>query len=1378
MSAPIPYTVQSGETLQDIAQKLGIKDWTKLKEYHNAHSATQVGNTPYTGFSLMTPPPDEVYQLNGETPPPDPAEEQKTAEQKQEEEKKQEEEEKKNEKASKSEHYGKYLVVHGAKCVCDKAENPAQTADLQVTTHSIIILNDAQGKLAATEEDKTFNPPAATFGKCKLKPSSGGYLPCAVAPAPKWGKTYDSTQVMGKNTLTEISELQCTVGGKITISKHGQTDSISNAHAENTNPVALGMVNPAIEQPKKKEEYPSVTSIVLTQIENRITFKEIDSKNKSGVVYLRKDEEASFKANLKSGNKQLTSWMIYSDHQGKKENRIFLREQIGTEFSQSLEGYGKFRIEGYGKPKTPEFEKGKYDKCDPSCSIDVEVIENTLLDLESASGDFTTRIDPSKNRKFRRGVPSVFKAKFFIPDLTEEEKSRLTLTVLDASGNAITEGVHVSGDTLTFTPQNTKAKYTVLARYINENGEAIEKKMSGESEGNAVLGISHGAEIVRPGTSMSFSVSKMKYNFGDDNSPFGITPDESSEIKWNLDGVLIGNGKSITIPGARVTPGKHVVEAYSMVANATGKNAKKEDDDWHFEVKENDVVSFSINGTPKVGKPLTATVDKMIFPDLLPGETIYWQGFSNAVTGKSVTFTPKTPGTLTITSRIKGKGSTQKITVVQPAINDIQFTDNNGNKIEKAGWGQKINIWIDQKGLDNEKLTIVLWDSDTIQDDPVKTITVNAYDGGLIPVTLDASMRNKTGDQGSIYVKISAPELVAKGEGQVFPKTYKLNVQDKKEIFNAKLGSEDGKEKHTVVDYDEVSFFYANSRGITPKENLYLEIRDSVLGRDPLLLHQANVKADQNGVIKQKIIWNNIKNKVNLLTVYAIIKEKDKDGKVLYDADGDYSMATAKLKKGSTLVKLVENKGAVKVGDEKVPQQNTGTCVCKTQYKDLVWGEKVSCEFRKKVIQICAELWGENRKMDMANGLMAVMNVETRGSFKAQQLEGWRSVKDPKEMTIKDFWKDGKRKSSRAVGLIQFTQDALQNNLKEYKSNSSLSVEERFDELNKLKLQYAQMGEIKQLDKVKKYFESQKDSIKSPEDIYLSVFAPIGVGKNDDYILYQKYDDPSNNKEKTSNKNYQANKSVDEENNNDKKIQRSEILGRYNISFTQGSGNKPKTFNCENAQTPPQNSIPGNKWHDPIDNPMLCLYTQNGNYRPRYNVFGTVRKERSNHNHQGIDLLALPGSNAYACVDAYVEFISVQSGYGNVICLKVKEPKEFLKRKREFNLQYSNMGEIQTGAGFSFDGDFYLFYAHLQEVDKSLKAKQEVSCGAIIGKNGTSGYGQTKDPHLHFEIRSSPSGSGLSNRCHPGIFVYYKDENTMSQKEKDYQKEVAQKFWD
>jgi hypothetical protein len=181
-------------------------------------------------------------------------------------------------------------------------------------------------------------------------------------------------------------------------------------------------------------------------------------------------------------------------------------------------------------------------------------------------------------------------------------------------------------------------------------------------------------------------------------------------------------------------------------------------------VKENDAVSFTVSGTPKVGKPMTATVDKMIFPDLLPSEIVQWQGFSNAVTGKSINFTPKKPGTLTITSKIKGKGSTQTINVVQPVINDIQFTDSNGSKIDKAGWGQKVNIRIDHKGLDNEKLTIVLWDSDTVQDDPVKTITIPAYDGGLT-VTLDADMKNKAGNQGLIYVKITAPDVVAIGEG-------------------------------------------------------------------------------------------------------------------------------------------------------------------------------------------------------------------------------------------------------------------------------------------------------------------------------------------------------------------------------------------------------------------------------------------------------------------------------------------------------------------------------------------------------------------------------------------------------------------------------------
>ncbi|MGO4709817.1 PAAR-like protein [Chryseobacterium sp. 2TAF14] len=936
---PIPYTVKSGDTYSSIAKKLGLKDWHKLKDYHNEHAGFnhQVGNTLYANTTLLTPPPDEVAILNGDTSSKDESKnEQQKEEQKQKEEKEKQEEEKKQEQASKSEHDGKYFVVHGAKCVCDKAEDPTKTADLQVTTHNIIVLNDQSGKYLATEDDKTFMPPAATFGKCTLKPSSSGNLPCALAAAPKWNKSYESTQVQGKKSLTEISELLCTTGGKITIDKHGQTDSVSNAHADNTNPLELAMVNPAVEQPKKKTEYPSVTFIYVTKVENQPEFKAKSSKDKS-IIYLRKGEEAKFEAQLSNGNKQLTSWVVYTDHKGSKENRFLIREQIGTEFSQSFEQLGKYRVEGYGKPKSPDFEKGKYDKCDADCSIDIEVVENTLLNIECTTNEFSTRVDAKAQRKFRHNFPSVFKAKFNIPQLTEDEKSRVKMFALDEAGNVLTDAVQ-TGIQLTLIPKNKGAKYTIIAEYSTETGEKISKEMSGITEGNVVLSITNPAQVIRPGTAMTFSVSKMRYKFLADDENFGLPSDEASEIKWNLNGEPLGTGKSITIPGFKLTrPGKYVVEAYSITANAYGKGAKKEDDDWHFEVKENDVVSFSLSATPKVGKPVTATADKMIFPNLLPNETVNWRAPFMTGTGQSVTVTPKVAGKFAVTCKINSRsGVTKNVDVIQAIINNITFVDSQGNKIEKASWEQDINLWMEQTALEGEKIDIVLWDDDLgPTDDPVKTIAIKSYNGGLIPVTLDSSMKGKTGSHGLIYAKVTAPELIAIGEGKDFPKSYKLDVEDKKEIYSAILGSADGKEKHTLVDYDEISYFYAHTRGIKPSENLYLEIRNSVFGKDPLLLYAKNVKVDKSGVIREKIVWNNIRNKINLLTVYAMVKENNTDGKVLYDADGNLGMAAAKLKKGSSLAKLAGYTGAVKVGSDVIqqPVNENGVCECEARVR-------------------------------------------------------------------------------------------------------------------------------------------------------------------------------------------------------------------------------------------------------------------------------------------------------------------------------------------------------------------------------------------------------------------------------------------------------------
>ena len=225
----------------------------------------------------------------------------------------------------------------------------------------------------------------------------------------------------------------------------------------------------------------------------------------------------------------------------------------------------------------------------------------------------------------------------------------------------------------------------------------------------------------------------------------------------------------------------------------------------------------------------------------------------------------------------------------------------------------------------------------------------------------------------------------------------------------------------------------------------------------------------------------------------------------------------------------------------------------------LIWGEVVNqrlgaikgCEFRRKVVGICAELWGEEKKNEYANSLMSCMAVETSRLFTSSVVKimpkinsqgdvvlnsKGRPIREYRPISKQEIIADPSIAAQNAVGLIQFTGPAV----------TQLN---RAHGLSVTKQELALMDEIEQLDYVKLYFSSNESlfkKINSADDIYLCVFCPAGVGMNDDFALY------SRRKDKDESVNYyQDNQSLDSTEhgnagNNDGIIQRRELLTRLN----------------------------------------------------------------------------------------------------------------------------------------------------------------------------------------------------------------------------------------
>jgi hypothetical protein len=158
----------------------------------------------------------------------------------------------------------KHIVVQGATCQCKFSESP-QTDVLKVKTQTMHFANDdGKEKLIATNKELGQTLEKNTFGKCKMQPSSSGFLPCQ-AVITQWTGFYDKVtyQENKGNPLLETSKATCPIGGPdcISIKNHGQTAEVSQQNVKNSNDEVLKEIVPGVNFKRDEDLNPQVIDI-------------------------------------------------------------------------------------------------------------------------------------------------------------------------------------------------------------------------------------------------------------------------------------------------------------------------------------------------------------------------------------------------------------------------------------------------------------------------------------------------------------------------------------------------------------------------------------------------------------------------------------------------------------------------------------------------------------------------------------------------------------------------------------------------------------------------------------------------------------------------------------------------------------------------------------------------------------------------------------------------------------------------------------------------------------------------------------------------------------------------------------------------------------
>lgn len=342
---------------------------------------------------------------------------------------------------------------------------------------------------------------------------------------------------------------------------------------------------------------------------------------------------------------------------------------------------------------------------------------------------------------------------------------------------------------------------------------------------------------------------------------------------------------------------------------------------------------------------------------------------------------------------------------IERKIAHVDFLDADWNKPKRPfAYGDKVIVRVHCVNLDRCHGTVTLWEN-------------------------DASKKAKRTDINKNNKATTLPLYIEDGKGEV----QFFLTPDFAAMANARKDqnkSNEGQfhEYYVTVEIFNQKTFESESINITNPDQKKNESQNSIPAEK-----KGPSEKEAHGIKPAESIFDYLESKINVLTEIRQIGDSVRE----------------------TLNKVLT------VDDQTSTEGKENICSCKEN--NFYWSSRLTCDERKKVLEVCAKLWGEDKKKEKASELMAIMHLET----------GEKNMFKPYADNGADY-----------SGLIQFSDASAK-------------------KLGTTRAELKKMTFIKQMDYVHDYFASKKE-ISNMVDLYLHVLKPnaVGNGNNPDYVLF------------------------------------------------------------------------------------------------------------------------------------------------------------------------------------------------------------------------------------------------------------------------------------